>query len=55
MLDRRERDAIPRGHVPRLVSREALAVGDYDTIAKGAEQFVTAVANARRAGATRCS
>ena len=37
-----------------LVSREALAKGDYETIARRAEQFVKAVANVRRAGAKPC-
>ena len=37
-----------------LVSRAALAAGDYETIAKRAEQFVRAVANVRRAGAKPC-
>lgn len=37
-----------------LVSREALAKGDYETIAKRAEQFVKTVANVRRAGAKPC-
>jgi 2-dehydro-3-deoxyphosphogluconate aldolase/(4S)-4-hydroxy-2-oxoglutarate aldolase len=37
-----------------LVSREALAKGDYETIAKRAEQFVRTVANVRRAGAKPC-
>lgn len=37
-----------------LVSREALAKGDYETIGKRAEQFVKTVANVRRAGARPC-
>jgi 2-keto-3-deoxy-6-phosphogluconate aldolase len=37
-----------------LVSRDALARGDYDEIGRRAEQFVRAVANVRRAGAKPC-
>jgi 2-dehydro-3-deoxyphosphogluconate aldolase/(4S)-4-hydroxy-2-oxoglutarate aldolase len=37
-----------------LVSRDALAKGDYDTIAKRAAQFVKTIANVRRAGAKPC-
>ncbi|HKW49050.1 MAG TPA: bifunctional 4-hydroxy-2-oxoglutarate aldolase/2-dehydro-3-deoxy-phosphogluconate aldolase [Gemmatimonadaceae bacterium] len=37
-----------------LVSREALARGDYDEIGRRAEQFVRAVANVKRAGAKPC-
>ncbi|HEX4469214.1 MAG TPA: hypothetical protein VH080_06750, partial [Gemmatimonadaceae bacterium] len=37
-----------------LVSRDALARGDYDEIGRRAEQFVRAVANVKRAGAKPC-
>jgi len=37
-----------------LISRDALARGDYDEIGRRAEQFVRAVANVRRAGAKPC-
>ena len=36
-----------------LISRAALTAGDYDGIARSAEQFVAAVANAREVGAAK--
>jgi len=40
--------AVAVGVGSELVSRQAMETGDYDTIAARAEQFVAAVANARR-------
>jgi 2-dehydro-3-deoxyphosphogluconate aldolase/(4S)-4-hydroxy-2-oxoglutarate aldolase len=46
--------AVAVGVGSELISRELLTIGDYDTIGLRAEQFVTAVANARSTDLTKC-